>query len=972
MFEEERLIPMFPVVWTKSNPPTLNIRCSKHFVRREILASQLEALLPYSGQESKASHLFLLHGLGGMGKTQLLLDYYTTHAYVHPPYTYDKSTILTTSSPTFQMPFWVDASSQGALDRAYETIARNHQKVNDIAEIRTWLSTERSTWMLVLDDVNESLSIDITEYLPTTPTGCLVLVSARSQHLEDFADAGSLAVKSMSTKEAVDLLLQTAGKSTHDEREISKARELVEDLGNIALAIDLAGAYIKKTRTTISNYRTTLIASSTKLPEQLHKKPHTGYKNSIKSTWDISYTEISGLGESARYAVDILHFLVFLHPQKIPVQILTEAWKTLNRIEKRDTKGFSIKVVGEESTEDSLRGSILTTVVLLADYSLIEWEIDIEGQPSYISMQPMVHQWARDRMLENDRRECWNRAVCTMAAALDTSLNDRNFQREVLPHLDHLLGPDLYQDSLFRMPCGFDESYEHVFLFTDVYSDAGSPRKSAKLREFLSDEVKNHLPSEQWNVRYAQLLQQLATNYSDLGEDQNALQTRHAAVTELTRAVPQNSPMLLSCRSDLAGSLHNMDQHEEARRIRTEIWTQIEMSQDDEKYSVLVPKALRNLASSLRICGQRNEATKKLDQCIQFQQANSCEDDHELLVSMTELAKTYEHSGNFSKAEGLYRKVWNLRERYSHKDQDILAAKEDVANITSHLQNFDRAAVLRREILGAWEELQNELGTEHPNLLIARLQLGRSLAEIGGNDHLDQALIELGRVHQIRERRLGSDHPATLTSLLYIGSIYSKRNNPEAAIRKFEQVLEGWERQRTSRLTSEYRHGSSRARNALANTYRDGLKDYAKALSIRKQIFEQQQLQDHDLQDESTLRTMKELITDYHRNDQDEAASEEGEKALYHQRKALGDKHYLVRETSIELHICYLKLRKRWPAVDCLEVAVEIEEANHWWAEASKSVRRLKEIYQGMGQETLAANAQERQDALQLKSDRSE
>lgn len=861
------------------------------------------------------------------------------------------------------MLFWVDASSEVAIETGYSSIAQRYGKPNDMTEIKTWLRDESSTWILVLDDFSDSLNA--IEYFPPTPKGCLIIVTARSTVLSEFAGAGVLTIGEMTEDEATTLLLRVMNQSSYENVDRKLALDLVKDLGKIALAIDLAGAYIREEKDTISDYRKRFTASKERVIDRVHQQRYTGYQMSIETTWDVSYDAIVR-AQGDRHAIALLHFCVFLHPQNIPVSILTEAWNNVERFSDNYIGERYIKLV-EEKTEESLLDSIRAAANLLARYSVISVVRDSDHRPRYVSMQPIVHKWARIRMSEDDRRTCWCQAVSTTAAALQTTNLVRDFRGDLIPQVDHLLSKDLYRDRLFKIPGGPEQCYQTLFTFSDVYSETGFPRKSAELRKFICESIQG-LSGTIWRIKYAEVSQQLVRNYSDLGEDDEALRLRQEAVGKLTPVIPRDSLFLLSCRSDLSDSLEETGDHETAMKIRQEVLAEYRRSQDRPEYLLRISTASRRLAKSLRNCGQWSEALKELHQSIGNQKNTRAEDDHELLASTTELARSYEDSGELSKALELYDSVLDRRIRYKHKDQDILVAKENVANIYSQFRQYPRALTLRQEIKEGWMELQDELGAEHPNFLIARLLLGKSYAD---DEKYGDSLIELEKVFEIRQRRLGHDHAATLNTRLEIALIKRRVGDMDGAKVILSEVLTGWQGSRLG-TTNERNRGRSRAINELANAHRETM-NFEKALSLREQLLDEQSKARSDQQDESILRTMKELVVDYRRGDRDQDAIEIGERALLLQEKNLGDHHPLLCETMVELSNCYRKMNRKKKhlqqedaerTIYLLKSALKIQEDNQWLEEARDSSRRIKETYHLTGQIQLREQARERENTF--------
>lgn len=364
-------------------------------------------------------------------------------------------------------------------------------------------------------------------------------------------------VKEMTDAEATQLLLNTAEKGY---QESSQALPLVVALGKIPLVIELAGANIRETQMSIEGYKQLVDEDRAKLLNLQPEREITGYRRSITTAWNISYKEIgaSAARHNAEYALDLLHFLSHLHSQYVPIQVLKTACRNLKLDQGENLKGQVIALVGDNSLEQTFIFATRKAVKFLAGRSLISVR-DTDGQPSHLSMHPIIHQWAREATSEKDRLISWYKAVLTMAAALKTKI-PRKFHQELVPHIDHLTS--LYSKELFEMPCGTLGCLESVFSFSDVFSsEAGFPHKASKLRTLMSKHASHNPPDD--GPRYAQILQQLARTHSDLGEYNVALNLQHKAVNRLAVSYSM-SLLMLSIRNDLSDSFRYIGKHDKA------------------------------------------------------------------------------------------------------------------------------------------------------------------------------------------------------------------------------------------------------------------------------------------------------------------------------------------------------------------------------------------------------------------------
>ena len=164
-----------------------------HFVQREAEMAQLEKFFGNDGGGgSRRRKVIVVHGLGGMGKTQLCVEYARQHR------------------ENFTAIFWLDGSSKDALRHSLAAASARatrqgpsstalltpdaHDVDEAIAALHQWLSLEANTgWLLVLDNIDREWqgangradpeAYDFKDYLPPADHGS-VLITTRLGRLQ--------------------------------------------------------------------------------------------------------------------------------------------------------------------------------------------------------------------------------------------------------------------------------------------------------------------------------------------------------------------------------------------------------------------------------------------------------------------------------------------------------------------------------------------------------------------------------------------------------------------------------------------------------------------------------------------------------------------------------------------------------------------------------------------------------------------
>ena len=206
------------------------------FVGRADILAQMQLEISQN-VSSNGCRPLALSGLGGMGKSQLMLQY----CYLH--------------RAAYRYVFWMEMDGAAMADASFRRLAQNlglnlqDLKEDDsdaiIERVRTWLE-KRTGWLILLDNADK----DIFRYIPRV--GGDVILTTR-YHIST-RKAAVIHVDRMHNNDALLLLLGSQDIPHENSPEwesarFSYARKIVKELDYMPLAVDLARAYIYRTRT---------------------------------------------------------------------------------------------------------------------------------------------------------------------------------------------------------------------------------------------------------------------------------------------------------------------------------------------------------------------------------------------------------------------------------------------------------------------------------------------------------------------------------------------------------------------------------------------------------------------------------------------------------------------------------------------------------------------------------------------------
>ena len=293
-----------PSVWNIPYPH------NAFFMAREDILSRLHHQLR-AGQAMALSQPQAISGLGGIGKTQIAVEY---------AYQYHQE---------YQMVLWVQADSRETLISSYVTIAGllklpekdAQDRTLTVQAVKVWLQ-RHSHWLLILDNADE-LAL-VPEFLPPILGGHLLLTT-RASALGRLAQR--IEVETLPAEQGALLLLRRASLLAHNatfEQAAVKDREMAlqiaQEVGGLPLALDQAGAYLEETGCDLSGYlnlyrihRQDLLQRRGKLPID-HPEP-------VTTTWSLSFQQVE---QANTAAADLLRLCAFLGPDYIPEEFIVK------------------------------------------------------------------------------------------------------------------------------------------------------------------------------------------------------------------------------------------------------------------------------------------------------------------------------------------------------------------------------------------------------------------------------------------------------------------------------------------------------------------------------------------------------------------------------------------------------------------------------------------------------------------------
>jgi nucleoside phosphorylase len=330
-----------------------------------------------------------LYGLGGVGKTQLAVEY--AHHY----------------RPDYDVVWWLRAEDPVTAAQDYAALAgplglpeAGQSDVTVVQDaVRGWLASH-DRWLLLVDNAEDD---QVLAGLLPDPLQGQVLVTSRNPVWRQRARP--VWVDVFTPDQAVRFLLDRTGQIDQ-----ARASEVAEALGYLPLALDQAGAYIDQSGLSLATYLQRLRdAEGRALAEGFAAD-----ERQVATVWELSLTKVN---EDAPAAAELLNLLAFLAPDDIPRDLLDK----LTEIEE-------LPEVLSQAAQDPF--ALDETIAVLRRYSLIRTEDET------LSVHRLVQAVTRHRLSQSDQAGWATTATTLVNEALPWSQYETwPLYERLLPHL---------------------------------------------------------------------------------------------------------------------------------------------------------------------------------------------------------------------------------------------------------------------------------------------------------------------------------------------------------------------------------------------------------------------------------------------------------------------------------------------------------------------------------------------------------
>ncbi|KAJ7904110.1 hypothetical protein B0H13DRAFT_1717219 [Mycena leptocephala] len=740
-------------------------------------------MLEFFNQKIGKQHIYVLHGLGGAGKTQIGLNKY--------PY-------IDHHGSSFTDKFFLEASTTATIDTGLKSIATLKNIGSSSQDALKWLVSNQEDWLLFYDNTDDP-KLNLNSFLPQCTHGNII-ITTRNPGLCVYAGANS-AVSDMEETDAVELLLKSAAQESSPAT-TKIAAEIVKELCYLPLAIVQAGAFISQSGA-LNSYLDIYMRNRAQLLSEKPAQSHDDYEWTVYTTWQMSFDRLSPL------AAMLLQLCSFIHWDGISEEIFSRAPAS-----EWDTFRF-LKVTNE-----------------IKAYSLMMFD----PNRKMFSIHPLVHSWSQTTI--TDQQSYHSIMAAIMGMSIHEIPNDHRqlASLRLISHIDSLRHGNKQVVVDFGVQCGaiyWDAGWykeakelEHAVLeqrkqvlgdahpdtlqamgnLASTYNHLGKFHKAQELEVVVLEMRKQVLSDDHPDT--LQAMGNLASTYWHLGNFHKAEELEVVVLEKRKQLLGDDHPDTLKAMGNLASTYWHPGKFQQAKELQVVVLEKRKQVLGDDHPDTL--QAMGNLASTYWRLGKFQQAEELQVVMLEKQKLVLGDDHPATLQAMGNLASIYNHLGEFKQAEELKVVVLEKRRQAFGDDHpSTLWTMGSLAATYSHLGKLKQAEELEVVVL---EKRKQVLGDDHPDTLLAMGNLGRTYHRLGQFQKAEELqAIALEK----RKKFLGDNHPDTLRTMRNLASTYHclgkvfEAKELETLVHYHEEALEGFVSDNSEGSDEEASEGST-------------------------------------------------------------------------------------------------------------------------------------------------------------------
>lgn len=733
-------------------------------------------------------------GLGGVGKTQVALQFAYWVKHSHPEYA-----IL-----------WVSALSRTSFEQGYLGIGKKlgvrMDREDPMRSVETYLSSgEAAKWLLVIDNADDQELLEsVSNYLPKSEQGVTIFTTRLMDIAISVAGSDVIELHEMGERES-EMFLETSLIPSRQYLVKDKVRttELLEALARLPLAIAQAAAYLNRNRSSIQQYLKLLRGAEPELVGLLSREfpDNTRYResrNAVATTWIVSFEQIRNADPSA---AELLAYIACIEPKAIPRSLLPTFESEVQQEHAIGTLSAYAFLVSRE--EDDVYD--MHNLVQLATWIWIRREGDLEKtlltalRRTDEVLDALWPKSGRGLAPSDSIRQQWRAYLphasrllhrsegCEVDARYDLFFSVGqcfSFNRQFKPAIDCLEKVTKWRAD--RLPEDDEGRLVVAHWLAGDYLEVRQVKDAIRILEHIVEVEKQTLEEESASRLKSEQVLASAYIYDERAND--AIPILQHVVEVLEKEWTEEAGIRLTAEHELGRAYLADGRIRDAIRITEHVVKVRKHVLEKESYVLLVSQ--HQLARAYMEDGRLEEAVLALEGVQNIVERTLAEDDHTRLTVEHDLASAYLRSGRTENGILMLEHVVDVREKtLAKEDYYRLLSEHDLA--TAYLNDNPGRISEGIRILQTVVEVRHKILNEEDHVLLdSQLDLASAYVD-DGPSRLTEAIRILEHVVGVRKRTLEEGDNNLLVAEHALADAYMKDAPPRVkdATRMLKHVV---------------------------------------------------------------------------------------------------------------------------------------------------------------------------------------
>ncbi|KAI9725809.1 MAG: hypothetical protein M1828_002438 [Chrysothrix sp. TS-e1954] len=637
---------------------------------RDDVMNDIDAILD-PGISKISSKIFALHGIGGVGKTEVALNY------------------AISACSKFDAVLWAKADTETNLYQSFVDVAkvlgliRTEAELQDstaaLLKVKSWLHDTKNSWLLVFDNC-EDMEL-LKNAWPGQALGS-ILVTSRSATIAKSLICPNAQIQPFSKDIGASMLMRLTSLDPNNPVNREEAERISDMLGGLAIALVQIGAFISQRQLPIANFIPLYQKNSARIDA---RKTFDGdYEHTVSTVWELALSKLSGDAKCLQ------ELLAFLDPNAIDEAILLEGSAALGC----DEVDFLNDAMDLGDAEEALLRTAL---------------IEKDQESGVLSIHRLVQAAVMRRLSIPERTERFDTVTRLLTWGFpDRWSQDDGHQRKTwsrcercLPHVLRLA----HNVTEYKIQTSDSQAYAELLLRCCWF--LYEKESYGVARHLVETALANFV--DKTSLAYASAIDLSGLILLDLSEPKSALKPFEQAMQVRRQVLEEEDPLIAFSLNNLALVYTETSDFEQAYAIHEKA-IKIRLNHQSNR----IGNSYSNMARLLLRMGRADEAEEMLRRCPSLKDFTDetflSTDNPRFSGDMVLLSRIRIHQGHLDDAMRLASKALSFRRKLLGNRLKTCDSLYDLAGIMERYGNLASAASLLLELVTIAETLPEAQG----------------------------------------------------------------------------------------------------------------------------------------------------------------------------------------------------------------------------------------------------------------------